>query len=494
MDARTTGRELVRLSKSRLLAYLQCPKRLWLSVHRPDLARYSPAARRGFETGHLVGDVARQVYGEGREVATAAHRTLLGTFNEAQGLLFPIEQQPGSKVFFEAAFRHEGVLIRADILEHSAAGTRLIEVKSGAHAKDEYLPDVAIQSWVISGAGVSLSELAVAHLNTSFVYPGNGDYRGLLVESPLGERVTPLIPQVTLWVREAKRTLVGPEPPIAIGTHCWTPHDCPFIKHCWPRSEYPLTSLPRLGAKLDEYVARGYCDVREVPEAEIRGEVQLRVWRSTVANRAEIGTALRGALRAIPYPRYYLDFETIEFAVPIWPGTRPRQAIPFQWSIHVERSAGAIEHFEYLDLSGDLPVEGMARNLLVVLGSQGAIVSYSAYERRCIQTLSELVPEYCEALRALEPRMVDLLPIFRRNYYHPAMRGSWSIKSVLPTVAPDMSYDALGEVREGDAAQKAYLEAIHPLTPAIRKAEIARALLDYCQFDTHAMVRLTQAF
>ena len=94
MDARTTGRELVRLSKSRLLAYLQCPKRLWLSVHRPDLARYLPTARRAFETGHLVGDVARQVYGEGREVATPAHRKLLGTFNEAQGVLFPIEQEP----------------------------------------------------------------------------------------------------------------------------------------------------------------------------------------------------------------------------------------------------------------------------------------------------------------------------------------------------------------------------------------------------------------
>ena len=74
------------------------------------------------------------------------------------------------------------------------------------------------------------------------------------------------------------------------------------------------------------------------------------------------------------------------------------------------------------------------------------------------------------------------------------MKGSWSIKAVLPTVAPEMRYDTLGEVREGDAVQRAYLEAINPLTPAIRRAEIARALLEYCQFDTHAMVRLTQAF
>ena len=116
-------------------------------------------------------------------------------------------------MFFEAAFRHEGVLIRADVLEFNAAGTRLIEVKSGGHVKEEYAPDVAIQKWVINGAGVSLSDISVAHLNTRFVYPGNGDYRGLLVETTVRRsRVAPLVPQVATWVRDAKRTLVGPEP------------------------------------------------------------------------------------------------------------------------------------------------------------------------------------------------------------------------------------------------------------------------------------------
>ena len=149
----------MRLSKSRLLAYLQCPKRLWLSVHRQELARYSQATRQGFETGHRVGEIARLLYAQGRTTAVAADRALLSAFNEAQGLLFPLDPQAGSKVFFEAAFRHEGVLIRADVLEYNAAGTRLIEVKAGGHVKEEYAPDVAIQKWVINGAGVSLSDI-----------------------------------------------------------------------------------------------------------------------------------------------------------------------------------------------------------------------------------------------------------------------------------------------------------------------------------------------
>jgi hypothetical protein len=248
--------------------------------------------------------------------------------------------------------------------------------------------------------------------------------------------------------------------------------------------------LPRLGRKLDEYVARGYRDVRDVPQNEVTGETRLRVWHATVDNRPEIQPALRDELRAIPYPRYYLDFETISFAIPIWPGTRPYQAIPYQWSIHVEKAPGAIEHLEYLDLSGELPARGVAQSLLKALGREGRIVTYSDYECRCIRTLAELVPMLADPLRALESRLVDLLPIMQRNYYHPAMRGSWSIKSVLPAVVPELRYEDLSEVQEGAAAERAYLEAIDPGTPTERREQIRVALLAYCAFDTQAMARL----
>lgn len=252
--------------------------------------------------------------------------------------------------------------------------------------------------------------------------------------------------------------------------------------------------LPRLGERLDEWIAKGYRDVREVPEAEVTGETRLRIWRATLANRAEIGSGLRDALRAIPFPRYYLDFETIDFAVPIWAGTQPRQAIPFQWSIHVETEPGVVEHLEFLDVGGEFPVVPLAQRLIAALGTSGAIVSYSAYEAQCIQTLARLVPSLAAPLQALLPRMVDLLPLFRGDYYHPSMKGSWSLKMILPAVVPGLRYDRLGEVADGEAAQRAYVEAIDPATSILRKAQIARSLLDYCRFDTHAMALLVDAF
>ncbi len=494
-----------RLSKSKLLYFLQCPKRLWLQVHRPELAEITPATRARFDSGRRVGEVARTLYDRGRAVHLEYSYDIASAVRQTQGVLFSLPLPFGEgggedsaaiddiNVLFEATFEHQGVLVRTDILEHSAAHTRLIEVKGAAELREEHVPDVAIQTWVLEGEGVRVNEVTLAHINNQFLYCGDGNYAGLLTERPISDLARRVAPRVPVWSREAQLILARPEPAVRVGTHCRTPNDCPFIKYCWPKTRYPLTALPRLGSKLDEYVARGYRDVRDVPEDEVSGETRLRVWRATVANRTEIQPSLREELRAIPHPRYYLDFETISFAVPIWPGTRPYQAIPFQWSIHVETSPGAVEHLEYLDLSGELPARELSQRLLVVLGRHGPILTYSDYERQCIRTLAQLVPMLADPLHALEPRLIDLLPILQRNYYHPDMQGSWSIKAVLPTVVAGLRYEDLGEVREGDAAQRVFLEAINPATPTARKEKIARALLRYCAFDTEAMARLVEA-
>jgi len=530
----------MRLSKSRLLSYLQCPKRLWLEINRRELAVITPAMQARFDTGHRVGEIARKLYDDGHGVYIEHTQNLSAALKQTQALLStssgispllggqaslalegggeaPLllpraeehcpqtlsredagegggEGPSGVTVIFEATFEHEGVLVRTDVLERTPILTRLIEVKAATEVKEEYATDCAIQTWVLTGAGVRPDEVVLAHVNNKFTYRGGGNYRGLLTENSLGDAATIVARQVPEWSREAKQVLAGDEPTTPIGTRCRKPYECSFIDYCWPKTHFPLTDLPRLGKKLDDYVARGYKDVRDVPESEVSGEDARRVWSATIANRVEVRPELREELREIPYPRYYLDFETIAFAVPIWAGTRPYQAIPYQWSVHIEASASSIAHFEYLDLSGDLPVEGVARSLIEALGNEGPILSYGNYELQCIKTLATLVPELADRLHALEPRLVDLLPIIKRNYYHPAMHGSWSIKAVLPTVVPEMRYEDLGEVQEGDAAQRAYLEAISPTTSPPRKSEIAQSLRQYCAFDTQAMLRMVQVF
>lgn len=198
-------------------------------------------------------------------------------------------------------------------------------------------------------------------------------------------------------------------------------------------------------------------------------------------------------LRQHLYPRYYLDFETIAFAVPVWAGTRPYQQIPCQWSCRIEREDRSVEHKQFLDTRGELPVKALAENLIAAVGTKGPIFAYGSFEGTMLDGLAEMLPRVAAKLRKIRSRLVDVLALARQVYYHPEMKGSWSIKAVLPTIAPELDYGAL-EVQDGGMAQEAYLEAIHPETAAERRETIRRNLLEYCGRDTEGLVAIARFF
>jgi hypothetical protein len=195
-----------------------------------------------------------------------------------------------------------------------------------------------------------------------------------------------------------------------------------------------------------------------------------------------------------PYPRYFFDFEGIDLPVPRWRGVRPYEHIPFQWSCHIERTPGVFEHGEFLDLSGNDPSLGCIERMQKIISpdDNGPIFVYHiTYERSRLKELGERHPEHAELMQRYIDRLVDLLPLIKDHYYHPQMRGSYSIKKVLPVIAPELDYGELEEVQEGTAAQVAYIDAaLDPLATAKRKADLEQKLRNYCRQDTWAMVEL----
>src|SRR5690349_15949608 len=161
------------LSKSRILNGLQCPKRLYLQVHRPELAEVDPSAEHRFQVGHEVGNVARSLQPGGKLMAQEQLDAALNATRQELAAA-------GDKVLFEPAFAHGGVLIRADILSRRGADVELREVKSSTSVKDYHQQDVAVQVWTLRGAGVGPSRSFVTHLDNTFVYQGHGQYAGLL--------------------------------------------------------------------------------------------------------------------------------------------------------------------------------------------------------------------------------------------------------------------------------------------------------------------------
>lgn len=481
------------LSKSRFQSGRQCHKRLWLEIHRRELMHWDSAAEARFAEGTRFGELARDLLGGGALV-DAEHFDAEKALAQTRDLL----AQPVAEVctLFEPAFEHDGVRIRADALHRSTTSERLVEVKSSTSVKDEYVWDCAIQTWVIRGAGRPLDEVRLAHIDNTFVYAREGEYDGLLTQTDITEEVEARLPEVPGIVSQLKTVVAGKQPEIATGAHCTTPYPCPFQEFCRstepPTPEHSVDDLPRAGKLIESLRDAGYEDLRDVPEHLLKNPVHRRIAQAAREGKTWAAAELTVELDAITFPRYYLDFETIAFVVPRWLGTRPFQQIPFQFSCHTEYDDGRLKHREHLDLSGASPIKAFSHALLAALGDAGPILVWNrGFEAARVRELATMLPNLSKPLLSLVERMVDLLPIYRAHYYHPDMHGSWSIKSVLPTIAPDLDYGAL-EIGDGGAAQEGYLRAIAPESSPEGKEALRRHLLAYCERDTLAMVRLAQ--
>ena len=152
-------------------------------------------------------------------------------------------------------------------------------------------------------------------------------------------------------------------------------------------------------------------------------------------------------------------------------------------------SGGALQHHEWLAVSGCDPRPQLAKALVKACEGAETVVAYNAgFEKGCIIGLAQVCPELEEQLMAIADKLADLLPMVRNNVYHPQFHGSFSIKSVLPALIPGMGYTDL-DIASGDLAalklEKMMLGEIEGNTDELRSA-----LLKYCEMDTLAMVEL----
>ncbi len=276
-----------------------------------------------------------------------------------------------------------------------------------------------------------------------------------------------------------------------MGDQCYDPFECPFVGYCaGPQSELPVSWLPGGRTAAQKLVDQGFTDIREIPEGHLNNDTREWVRKVTISGKPDLKLGAAVALKEIGWPRYYFDFETINPAVPVFTGTSPYKAQAFQWSCHIEHENGEIEHREFLADGKEPPMRSSAESLVKKLGNTGPILVYSSYEKTTLNNLANLYPDLEVPLYDIINRLVDLHPITKANYYHPNMHGSWSIKKVLPTIAPELDYAALEIVTEGNQAQLAFLQMIDPDQTLERKEKLRLALLKYCELDTLAMVKI----
>lgn len=483
------------LSKSRYTAGLQCLKRLYLTGHDPHLADpVGPVQQAIFDSGNRVGALARQQYPGGLLVEEGPLQHARAESRTRRAL-----QDDGIPAIFEAAFTHERVRIRVDVLRRAGKDEfDLIEVKSTTRVKDEHVNDVALQLHVLEGAGVSIRRAGLMHLDRGYVHPG-GDYdlsklfhledltheargRLLVVNSQLDG----------MWSILRQNT----PPPIEIGPHCTRPYVCPFYGHCHRDAPaHPLHELYRISpGLLEELRGLGLRDLRDLPEGEVAlSKVQDRQCLAIRTGKPIIDATLSKRLKAYRYPVHFLDFETVNPGLPLYPGTRPYQMIPFQYSLHVLEKNGQLRHHEYLHGGTDDPRPGLARSLVEAARGAASVAAYSNFEATRLRELADALPDLAGELRTIEGRVQDMLPLIRDHCYHQDFHGSFSIKNVLPALVPGAGYHDLA-IADGSLAGLAYAGMIDPATPTDRAVRLRAELLAYCKRDTEAMLKLFQAF
>ena len=205
---------------------------------------------------------------------------------------------------------------------------------------------------------------------------------------------------------------------------------------------------------------------------------------------------IQNFLDTLSYPIYFLDFETMQLAVPKFPGTRPYQQIPFQYSLHyIEKPGGELKHKEFLAESGEDPRRAIAESLCRDIPMHTCVTAYNrGFECGRINELALQFPDLADHLLNIRSNIQDLLTPFQSGfYYNRSMGGSFSIKSVLPALFPDdpeLDYHNLEGVHNGGEAM-----AIFPKIKDMSPDEALKArkdLLAYCKLDTLAMVKVWQ--
>lgn len=482
----------IRISKSQYIKGMQCLKALWLYRHRSDLApEVSERQQNIFDTGHEIGRYAQQYFKGGIEIREEYYEIDKAIQSTEQAI------KDGYRTIFEAtACSEDNAFSRIDVLNKGREDDAwdLIEVKGSTKVKDYHIDDTSLQRYAFTGAGYKIRKSYLMHVNRQYVRKSALDLKKLFELSDITEQVIHRMENVPKQLKGFFTAIrKSSEPNIDIGDHCFDPFECDYIGYCWKHvPDYSVYDIFR-GRKLEQLISMGILDPRDIPEGfdmTDRERIEVRAYQSgdIYVDKA----AISEFLDPLTYPLYYLDFETMMPAIPMFADTRPYQQIPFQFSIHIQNEKnGSLKHIEFLHTENSDPRLNLIQKLISACGGNGAVIVYNrGFEARIINELGAAFPDYKDPLDNLKNRMVDLLIPFRSRFlYHPDMAGSASIKSVLPAFCPDMNYNDL-EITDGATASLRYLQCIKGIVNEKEKKRIFEELKKYCGLDTLAEVRL----
>jgi hypothetical protein len=368
----------------------------------------------------------------------------------------------GHAVIADGVFSCQELSCRVDLLRNLGNDqVEIYAIKRSTREKQSYLEEIAFQRYVLTLAGYEVKKSAIIHLCNSYVRHGELDLQELFYIADVTDQTALKHLQVRDRIEIMNQCMKQiSEPEKAIGQHCSSPYACEYWAHCTKE------------------------DVQ--PSMDIKENLDLN--------------SISSFLDQLSYPLYFLDFETIFPAIPMFDDSYPYMQIPFQFSLHwLDSEQGIHKHREYLaPADGSDPRQELAKYLCDAIPENVCTLAYfDKFERGRIRELAELFPQYADHLMNIHDHMIDLYkPFGYRWYWTKEMKGSASLKSVLPALFPDdpsLDYSKLEEVQNGGDASSLFLRMIKDKNLTAEEIDTMRThLLAYCKLDTWAMVKIWQ--
>jgi hypothetical protein len=477
------------LSKSTFLRGSTCPKSLWLYKHRRNLIPLTSASQQFiYDQGREVGKLAQRLFPGGVDASPPTHFDYQPSVELTQRLM-----AEGRQVIYEAAFQFEGVLAALDILVKKDDGWYGYEVKSSTSVKDINVTDAALQYWVMAGFGIELKDISIVHLDTDYERHGEMEVEKLFKTESVLYLVQALQDEITEQVAELKKVAERKTAPkVLIGRQCSNPYTCDFKDHCWKEVpeesilDFTFYRMTEERFKLYHSGIKRIVDVNDwqALKPPYNNVVEMHIRRGVYIDPDN----LKPFMDTLQFPLRFMDFETVSFALPPFDRSGPYDQMSFQYSVHTMNNKGSeLAHSAFLaDPSIDFR-EDFIKSLLDNLGDTGSITVWNiGFERSKLNALAMLYPKYEDKINAVIARLIDLaIPFQKKWVYHYSLSCSYSIKNVLPFVAPDLSYDKLA-VNNGLYASQLFQQMM--VWPDKDWNKDRNDLLEYCCLDTYSMV------
>ena len=485
------------MSKSKYCRGIQCEKILWLEKNRPDLIGKKDESR--MKTGQNVGEIAKGIFGDYTDIAY--DKDMAKRVEMTKDAL-----DDGSEIITEASFLFDDNFCSVDILRNLSDGVEIYEVKSSTEIKDVYLDDISYQYFVLEKCNLNVKKAAIVYINNEYIRGDELDLNQLFRI----EDITDIARQKQDEIKsniDAIRDFMqnhGPlsEPSSEIDMHCFNPYECEFWDYC--TRDLPKPNVFDIhgmwkSKKIEKY-HEGKVSFEDLKNEKLNPKYLQQIDFEINGREPKINMqAICDVLDSLKYPLYFIDYETCQHAIPEFPKTKPYQQIPFQYSLHIIRNEGGpLEHREFLaDENDENMIRTFAESMIGDMDWDGSVIVYNkAFESSRNREIGEMYLEYKSEMERFNSNIVDLMVPFKsRDYYTKEMKGSYSIKYVLPALYPDdpdLDYHALPVVHNGGEASAAFL-TLKDKT-ADEREEIRHGLLEYCKLDTLAMVKIWEKF